>query len=269
MQDAQLRTLIEFAGTLADAAGAAILPHFRAHGTIDNKKNDGKFDPVTIADRDAEQAIRTLISETYPGHGILGEEFGPVESRNGLTWCIDPIDGTRAFIMGVPQWGVLIGLHDGAAPVLGVMDQPFTGERFIGSRLGAQVTRNGVSTQLRTRACAVLADAVLTTTHPGAFGKKSEHDAYLRVAAQTRMHRYGGDCYSYAMLAHGLIDLVIETALQPWDIQALIPIVQAAGGVITNWRGGPADHGGQVIAAGDARLHALALELLQADADPA
>ncbi len=267
MQDAELRTLIEFSGILADAAGAAILPHFRAPITVDNKKNDGKFDPVTVADHDAEQAIRTLILKTYPDHGILGEEFGAVSSRNGLTWCIDPIDGTRAFIMGVPQWGVLIGLHDGTAPVLGVMDQPFTGERFIGSRLGAHVTRNGVSTQLRTRACATLSEAVLTTTHPGAFGKKSEHDAYLRVAAQARMHRYGGDCYSYAMLAHGLIDLVIETALQPYDIQALIPIIQAAGGVITNWRGGPADQGGQVIAAGDARAHAAALELLQADAE--
>lgn len=267
MQDAQLRELIEFAGTLADAAGAAILPHFRAPLDIANKKNDGQFDPVTIADRNAEQAIRILISKTYPGHGILGEEFGAVAGSSGLTWCIDPIDGTRAFIMGVPQWGVLIGLHDGTAPVLGVMDQPFTGERFTGSRLGAHVTRNGKTLPLRSRACATLSDAVLTTTHPGAFGKKSEHDAYLRVAAQTRMHRYGGDCYSYAMLAHGLIDLVIETDLKPYDIQALIPIILAAGGVISNWRGGPADQGGQVIAAGDARLHALALEILKGDAD--
>ncbi|MGK2873439.1 MAG: histidinol-phosphatase [Alphaproteobacteria bacterium] len=267
MQDAELRTLIEFAGTLADAAGAVILPHFRSTLDVDNKKNDGKFDPVTIADRDAEQAIRTRIMSANPEHGILGEEFGALESSNGLTWCIDPIDGTRAFIMGLPQWGVLIALHDGAAPVLGIMDQPFTGERFIGSRLGAHATRNGKSTPMRTRACAALADAVLTTTHPGAFGKTSEHDAYLRVAAHTRMHRYGGDCYSYAMLAHGLIDLVIETALQPYDIQALIPIIQAAGGVITNWRGGPADQGGQVIAAGDARAHALALEILKADAE--
>lgn len=267
MQDAELRELIEFAGSLADAARAVILPHFRERLDVANKKNDGKFDPVTIADRDAEQIIRTRIMEKYPEHGILGEEFGPVASSNGLTWCIDPIDGTRAFIMGVPQWGVLIGLHDGAAPVLGVMDQPFTGERFIGSRLGAHVTRNGVTQALRTRACENLSDAVLTTTHPGAFGKKSEHDAYLRVAAQVRMHRYGGDCYAYAMLAHGLIDLVIETALQPYDIQALIPIIEAAGGVITNWRGGPADQGGQVIAAGDARMHAAALEILTGDAD--
>lgn len=267
MQDDELRELIIFAGTLADAARAAILPHFRAAVDVANKKNDGKFDPVTIADRDAEQIIRTLISKTYPEDGIIGEEFGSAASRSGLTWCIDPIDGTRAFITGVPQWGVLIGLHDGRAPVLGVMDQPFTGERFAGSRLGAHLTHNGKSTPLRTRLCTDLSDAVLTTTHPGAFGKKSEHDAYLRVAGRARLHRYGGDCYAYAMLAHGLIDLVIETALQPWDIQALIPIITAAGGVITNWSGGPADQGGQVIAAGDARLHAAALELLQGDAD--
>lgn len=267
MQDTELRTLIEFAGTLADAARAVILPHFRSALDIANKKNDGGFDPVTIADHEAEQIIRSRIMEQYPGHGIVGEEFGSVASRSGLTWCIDPIDGTRAFMMGVPQWGVLIGLHDGAAPVLGVMDQPFTGERFSGSRLGASVARAGNSVALRTRPCAALQDAILTTTHPDAFGKKSEHDAYLRVAARTRMHRYGGDCYSYAMLAHGLIDLVIETDLKPYDIQALIPIITAAGGVITSWRGGPADEGGQVIAAGDARLHAAALVLLQAHAD--
>ncbi|MFZ5834969.1 MAG: histidinol-phosphatase [Pseudomonadota bacterium] len=267
MQDDELRELIIFAGTLADAARAAILPHFRAAVDVANKKNDGKFDPVTIADRDAETAIRTLINKHYPAHGVLGEEFGHTPGGGNLSWCIDPIDGTRAFITGVPQWGVLIGLHDGRAPVLGVMDQPFTGERFTGSRLGAHLTHNGKSAPLRTRACANLADAVLTTTHPGAFGKKSEHDAYLRVAGRARLHRYGGDCYAYAMLAHGLIDLVIETALQPWDIQALIPIITAAGGVITNWSGGPADQGGQVIAAGDARLHAAALELLQGDAD--
>jgi len=267
MQDAELCELITFAGTLADAAGAVILPHFRTPMDVASKGTGGKFDPVTIADRDAEQIIRTLIKAKYPDHGVVGEEFGVIESRNGLTWVIDPIDGTRAFITGAPQWGVLIALHDGTVPVLGIMDQPFTGERFTGSRLGASLTRNGKSTPLQTRACAGLADAVLTTTHPGAFDKKSEHDAYLRVAAHTRMHRYGGDCYSYAMLAHGLIDLVIETALQPWDIQALIPIITAAGGVITNWSGGPADQGGQVIAAGDARLHAAALELLQGDAD--
>ena len=265
MQDDELRALLEFAGTLADAARAVIMPHFRSTLDIANKLNDGRFDPVTKADHDAEQIIRSLIISSYPEHGIVGEEFGSAAGKNGLTWCIDPIDGTRAFIMGVPQWGVLIGLHDGAAPVLGVMDQPFTGERFTGSRLGAGVSRGGIYMALRTRACAALQDAILTTTHPDAFGKKSEHDAYLRVAAHTRMHRYGGDCYSYAMLAHGLIDLVIETDLKPYDIQALIPIVQAAGGVITNWRGGPADQGGQVIAAGDARIHAAALELLKAD----
>ncbi len=267
MQDDELRELIVFAGTLADAAGAVILPHFRSGIDAANKKNGGGFDPVTIADRNAEQAIRTLINTHYPAHGVLGEEFGHTSGGGNLTWCIDPIDGTRAFITGVPQWGVLIGLHDGVGPVLGVMDQPFTGERFIGSRLGASLAHNGAVNPLKTRACTDLSQAVLTTTHPGAFGKKSEHDAYLRVAAQARMHRYGGDCYAYAMLAHGLIDLVIETALQPWDIQALIPIIQAAGGVITNWRGGPADRGGQVIAAGDARIHAAALELLKADAE--
>ncbi|HAK63095.1 MAG TPA: histidinol-phosphatase [Alphaproteobacteria bacterium] len=267
MQDAELRELITFAGSLADAARDVIRPHFRAPLAVENKKNGGEFDPVTIADRDAENIIRERIMEKYPEHGVLGEEFGHTLSRNGFTWCIDPIDGTRAFITGVPQWGVLIALFEDETPVLGIMDQPYTGERFTGSRFGATLTQGARTTRLRTRACAGLDGAVLTTTHPGAFGKKSEHEAYLRVAAQTRLHRYGGDCYAYAMLAHGLIDLVIETALQPYDIQALIPIIEAAGGVITNWRGGPAHHGGQVIAAGDARLHAAALAIVQPDAE--
>ena len=267
MQDAELRELISFAGRLADAAGAAILPHFRAPLTVENKKNDGKFDPVTIADREAEKIIRERILEKYPEHGVLGEELGHTQSRSGFTWCIDPIDGTRAFITGVPQWGVLIALYEGETPVLGIMDQPFTGERFTGSRFGATLARGALTTRLATRACADISGAVLTTTHPDAFGRKSEHDAYLRVAARARLHRYGGDCYAYAMLAHGLIDLVIETALQPYDIQALIPIIEAAGGVITNWRGGPAHQGGQVIAAGDPRLHSLVLDLLKGDAE--
>lgn len=267
MQDAELRELITFAGSLADAAGGVILAHFRSPLAVENKQGGGKFDPVTIADREAEQIIRERITEKYPEHGVLGEEFGHTQSRNGFTWCIDPIDGTRAFITGVPQWGVLIALYDGATPVLGIMDQPYTGERFTGSRFGATLTRGALTTRLRTRACGALSDAVLTTTHPGAFGKKSEHEAYLRVAARVRLHRYGGDCYAYAMLAHGLIDLVIETALQPYDIQALIPLITAAGGVVTNWRGGPAHQGGQVIAAGDARLHAMALQILQPDAE--
>lgn len=266
MQDAELRELIEFAGTLADAAGEVILPYFRSPLVVENKHSKG-YDPVTIADRAAEQAISMRIISAYPEHGILGEEFGVVESRNGLSWCIDPIDGTRAFITGTPVWGTLIALNFNGEPLLGIIDQPFTGERFIGSRLGAVIQHRGKTTPLKTRLCENLADAVLTTTHPSAFARPSEHDAFQNIGKQCRMYRYGGDCYSYAMLAHGLVDLVIETGLQPYDVQALIPIVTAAGGVITNWRGGSAAQGGQLIAAGDAHLHTIVLELLKSEAE--
>lgn len=266
MQDAELRELIEFAGTLADAAGAAILPYFREPQAVENKRPGG-YDPVTIADRAAEQAIRMRINSAYPDHGIVGEEFPTTRSRSGLSWYIDPIDGTRAFITGTPVWGTLIALNKDGEPLLGIIDQPFTSERFIGSRLGGEMRSRGKSTPLKTRACARLADAVLTTTHPNAFARPSEHAAFLAIGKQCRMYRYGGDCYAYAMLAHGLIDLVIETGLQPYDVQALIPVITAAGGKITNWSGGSAAQGGQVIAAGDVRLHAHVMELLKSEAD--
>lgn len=262
MHQTELRELIDFACGLADAAGKAILPYFRAPLDVENKLGGG-FDPVTVADRAAEQIIRAQITKTYPDHGIVGEEFGAALGITNLTWCIDPIDGTRAFISGSPMWGILIGLHDGDAPILGVMDQPYTGERFIGSKLGAELRRGGDVQILKTRSCAALGDATVTTTHPDLFGTESERDAYLAVAARCQLDRYGGDCYAYGMLAHGQTDLVIESGLNSYDIQALIPIVTAAGGIITAWDGGPADQGGQVIAAGDMRIHAEASAILR------
>lgn len=261
LDDNALQELIAFACGLADAAGAAILPFFRAGIAVENKRTEA-FDPVTEADRQAERVIRQQIEKTYPTHRIQGEEFGAGGGKSDLCWYIDPIDGTRAFVTGSPMWGVLIGLHDGRAPVLGIMDQPFTGERFIGSRFGAYLWHKGGTQQLQTRACADLAQAVVTTTHPDLLGTTAERDAYLAVADQCMLNRYGGDCYAYAMLAHGLTDLVIESGLNSYDIQALIPIVTAAGGIITAWDGGPADQGGRIIAAGDSRVHAQACQML-------
>lgn len=261
LDDNALQELIAFACGLADAAGAAILPFFRAGIAVENKRTEA-FDPVTEADRQAERVIRQQIEKTYPTHRIQGEEFGAGGGKSDLCWYIDPIDGTRAFVTGSPMWGVLIGLHDGRAPVLGIMDQPFTGERFIGSRFGAYLWHKGGTQQLQTRACADLAQAVVTTTHPDLFGTTAERDAYLAVADQCMLNRYGGDCYAYAMLAHGLTDLVIESGLNSYDIQALIPIVTAAGGIVTAWDGGPADQGGRIIAAGDSRVHAQACQML-------
>jgi len=261
--DAELRELTGFACRLADAAGAAILPHFRAPLAVRNKAGPGAYDPVTAADLGAEAAMRALIRETFPDHGIYGEEDEHLQGAGALTWVIDPLDGTRAFITGALHWGVLIALYDGARPILGVMDQPYTRERFVGNRLGARWMREGDERRLATRACAGLGEAVLYTTAPELFSEEGESQAFQRLAARVRLTRYGGDCYSYCMLASGYVDLVVESDLKPYDIQALIPIIEAAGGIVTSWTGGAAHYGGAIVAAGSAAVHAAALRVLQ------
>ncbi|MBX3258854.1 MAG: histidinol-phosphatase [Labilithrix sp.] len=257
--------LVRFAHRLADASGEVIRPWFRvALDVTDKGTGRAGFDPVTEADRAGETALRRLIEATYPEHGVLGEEHGHAPGASPLTWVLDPIDGTRAFICGMPQWGTLIALNDGARPVLGVLDQPVTGERWIGHAGRAELVTGGEAAPIRTRPCADLASAVLTTTHPTAYFTKPEQDAFQRLAGAAKMTRYGGDCYAYGLLAMGFIDLVVESALKPWDVQALIPIVEGAGGLFTSWDGGDAQNGGRVVAAGDARVHAEALAVLRA-----
>ncbi|MBD1551731.1 histidinol-phosphatase [Pseudomonas typographi] len=253
-----LAELRAFAETLAQAAANAALPHFRTRHAVENKL-EGGFDPVTLADKGAEQAMRALIHARYPEHGILGEEYGEEPGSSPLTWVLDPIDGTRAFITGLPLWGTLIALNDGTRPVLGVMSQPFTGERFVGSAEGAWLGEQ----RLHTRRCASLADAVLMSTSPQLFDIPSRKAVFDTLSGQARMTRYGGDCYAYCMLAMGLVDVVIEDNLKPYDVQALIPIIEAAGGCMTAWDGGTAQHGGAVVAAGDPVLHAWLLEQLR------
>ena len=268
LDDREIETYVAFACHLAELAGRTILPHFRTRIDVDNKAGDGGYDPVTVADRAAEQAIRDEIARVYPGHGIAGEEHGSTAGTDGLTWIVDPIDGTRAFIIGQLHWGVLIALNDGTSPVVGVMHQPYTAETFVGSRLGAELRRGGGAHQaLSVRKCARLEDAVVCATDPAMFTGAGERDAFRAVAAKARLRRYGGDCYSYCLLAAGLVDLVIEAHLQPYDIQPLIPIIEAAGGIVTNWSGGAAYHGGQVIAAGDRELHRIALAILKSAAE--
>ena len=257
------------ANSLADAAREAILPHFRAAAlTAENKAEATSgakaFDPVTIADRAAEEAMRGILSELAPDDGVFGEEFGRSEGASGRLWVLDPIDGTRAFMAGLPSWGVLIGLHVDGATELGLMDQPYTGERFIGRRGAKAATfyRGFETRALRSRPCETLETATLLTTDPDLFRDGDERDAYEQVAMRAKLRRYGCDCYAYAMIAGGWADLVIETGLQPYDIQALIPIIEAAGGVVTDWSGAPNPWEGRVVAAGDARTHAAALELL-------
>jgi len=261
LADAALDEYLEFAARVTELAGNAILLHFRSGLGVANKSPSG-YDPVTQADKEAEQIIRAEIARAFPSHSILGEEYGRSSGASPLTWVIDPIDGTRGFMMGLPQWGTLLALNDGSRPVLGVMHQPFVGESFVGSRHGAYLRWAGQSRLLHTRQVADLNDASLCATHPGMFREGAERTAFEQVARLCKQTRYGTDCYAWCLLAAGLIDLVIETQLNPYDIQALIPIIEAAGGVITNWSGEPACEGGQAIAAGDARLHKIVLERL-------
>lgn len=238
-----------------------IRPYFRSGLEVTDKKDkgEGRYSPVTAADQGAEAAIRALIQAEHPDHGILGEEHGHENPGARLTWVIDPIDGTKAFITGLPTWGTLIALNEGGRPVLGVMDQPILGERFTGGPDGAFLG----ATRLRTRACPRLAEAKLCCTEPDMFAPGAEREAFDRLARQVALRRFGTDCYAYGMLAHGFVDLVVEASMAPWDIQALIPIVERAGGVVTNWEGGPAADGGRVLAVGDPRLHAEVLGILQ------
>ena len=256
----------QFVEELAAVSGEAILPFFRTSIGADDKSRGGVFDPVTEADRAAEAAMRRMINAAFPDHGIIGEEFGDQREEAEWVWVLDPIDGTKSFISGMPVWGTLIGLQHGGRPCYGVMNQPFTRERFSGD--GASATWRGiglkdkpVERRLHVRPCASLAEATLMTTHP-ALLSPGTLEPFHRVETQVRLSRYGGDCYAYCMLAAGHVDLVIESGLKPFDIVALVPIVEGAGGVITSWDGGSPAKGGSIIAAGDKRAHAQAMELL-------
>jgi myo-inositol-1(or 4)-monophosphatase len=247
---------LEFACAMADDAGAAILPHFRGAMAIEDKGSPVGYDPVTVADRGAEAVIRAAIARAHPDHGIRGEEHGWQKGASNYTWVIDPIDGTKSFILGQLHWATLIALNDGARPVVGVVHQPFVGETFVGTADGLAEWRRGAERRpLRTRACGRLGDAVVACTHPNMFRTPADLAAFHRVADGARFTRYGGDCYAYALLAMGLIDVVVEASLQAYDIQALIPIVESAGGVVTSWTGGRCDEGGHVVACGDPSLH--------------
>ena len=243
-----------FASRLADAAGKAILPYYRQPLQVDSKGRTGVFDPVTVADRAAEAAIRELIERCWPNHGIIGEEYGTIRADAAYVWVIDPIDGTRAFMSGILSWGTLIGLLHHGEPVLGVLDQPVLAERFIGEMTGAVRRGPHSEARLKTRRGVALADASIwasstITTKPELFARVQ------RLAGQARMLRYGSDCMAMAMLAEGHIDAVIETGLEIYDIAAQIPIVTGAGGVITALDGSTALHAGSILATGDRRLH--------------
>lgn len=205
--------------------------------------------------------MRAILAQHRPDDGIQGEEFGHSAGTSGRVWVLDPIDGTRGFVAGTPTWGVLIALSDPNGPLLGVIDQPYIGERFCGGPDGAFMHGPQGRRPLRTRHGRGLEDAVLFTTFPE-IGTRNDRLAFLSVAERVRLVRYGMDCYAYALLAAGQIDLVIEAGLYPYDIQAPIAVIEAAGGIVTDWSGGPAHHGGRAIAAASKDIHNAALEIL-------
>jgi myo-inositol-1(or 4)-monophosphatase len=257
-----MQELEAFLHDLCDAAQAQTLPRFRAAMAVENKEAEG-FDPVTQADRAAETAIRELIMQRYPQHGIIGEEEDAIRPDAEYCWIIDPIDGTRSFICGLPSWGTLIGLQHRGAPVAGVMAQPFTGERFIGTEGMAHLVQHGNRKRLATRKTGRLADALMMTTTPFLFDE-GDIARYRAVEAACRLTRYGYDCYAYAMVAAGQIDLVVESNLKSYDIAPLIPVIEGAGGIVTTWDGTSARDGGRIIAAANAAIHKEALRLLNA-----
>jgi myo-inositol-1(or 4)-monophosphatase len=250
-----------FVDKLATVSGEAILPFFRTSLGVEDKSAGARFDPVTQADRAAELAMRALIKRDFPAHGIVGEEYGNERADAEYVWVLDPIDGTKSFISGMPAWGTLIALTRHGEPVFGMMHQPFIGERFSGDGAGADYRGPAGARSLMVRPCAGLSEAILFTTSPLLMSAQ-DRAAFGRAEGAVKLSRYGGDCYAYCMLAAGHVDLVIETGLKPHDIVALIPIVAGAGGVITAWDGGPATPGGRIVAAGDKRVHAAAMEIL-------
>jgi histidinol phosphatase-like enzyme (inositol monophosphatase family) len=261
MEEGGMDDMKGFLRELARAAAAQTLPRFRQAAYVTNKLELG-FDPVTEADREAERAIRSLIQARFPKHGVIGEEFGVTNPDSDEIWVIDPIDGTRAFISGLPLWGTLVGLTVEGRAVAGMMSQPFTGETFLADSTGATYDGPGGPLRLRTRGTTQLADATLCTTTPALF-TGAKRAAYDRLESKVRLARYGTDCYAYCMLAAGHIDLVVETGLQPYDIVALVPIIEQAGGVVTTSDGSPPENGGEIVAAASAELHEAALEVLK------
>ena len=253
---------LEVAHCLADAARAAILPFFRAPDLSSQNKDATGFDPVTAADRAAERAMRGLLETYRPNDGVFGEEYGITDGTSGRQWVLDPIDGTRGFIAGTPNWGVLIALSEKNGPILGVIDQPYIGERFVGGADIAECTGPMGTTQLSTRSTTALEEATLFTTFPE-IGTPLERAGFEKVSSRVRLTRYGMDCYAYALIAAGQIDLVIEAGLNAYDIQAPIAVIEAAGGVVTDWRGQPVHDGGRVLAAANSDVHSAALSLLR------
>ncbi len=254
--------LVAVSNKLAVVSRTKALASFRMSGLFTENKDADGFDPVTKADRDAEAAMRDVLAVERPDDGIIGEEFPPVEGSSGLTWVLDPIDGTRSYICGAPTWGVLIAVSDETGPLMGMIDQPYIGERFVGGFGRAEYDGPFGVRPLKTRPARPLSEATILTTFPE-VGTDEEGRAFHSVSRRGQLTRYGMDCYGYALLALGQVDLVIEAGLNAYDIQAPIAVIQAAGGIVTDWAGGPAHNGGRALAAANPQIHAEALDILR------
>ncbi len=253
--------LTDFALALANASGAAILPYFRQNTAIDEKPHHS-WDPVTEGDRAGERAIRQMIEEHFPDHGIHGEEYGQKQARSPFTWVLDPVDGTRAFVCGMPTWTTLIGLTHEERPVLGVMNQPFVGELFLGNPAGAWHIHRNKRQKIGVRTCSGLDNATAGTTAPEQYRSDADRRGFQQLAARVKMVRYGGDAYFYSLLAAGQLDIAMDAGLQAYDIAALIPIVNGAGGAVGSWSGSDTAKGGNIICAGSAELLSQAIETM-------
>ncbi|WP_262691840.1 histidinol-phosphatase [Kordiimonas aestuarii] len=258
ISDQEIKTLKAFALELADAAAEVTLGYFKTPISIDDKDKGAGFDPVTKADQGAEKAIRALIEARFPDHGIFGEEFGIKPANGPFEWVLDPVDGTRAFISGLPTWGTLIALRHNGVPIIGVIDQPYIRERYVGWPGGA--TLNGEP--IKTRPCPVLEDATISTTDFALF-KDHERGAFETLLKRSKLIRYGLDCYAYAVMSAGHMDLVIESGLKPYDMMALIPVIRGAGGSVTNWEGDAPGDCGRLLALGDPAMLDDILKVLE------
>lgn len=254
--------LVQVALRVADAADNETLRWFRRSDLIADNKEPAAFDPVTQADKAAEIAMRTVLSDLRPDDAVLGEEHGLTDGTTGLQWVLDPIDGTRGYMSGTPTWGTLIGVGPESGPKVGVISQPYTGERFVGHPGGAELHRGGQVTSITVRPTSDLSNAIIFTTFPE-VGTDIERAGFDAVSSKCKLTRYGMDCYAYGLLAAGQIDLVIEAGLHPYDIQGPMAVVQAAGGIVTTWDGGSAHMGGRIIAAATQDLHEQAMEILR------
>ncbi|HET7609142.1 MAG TPA: inositol monophosphatase family protein [Gammaproteobacteria bacterium] len=261
MADIEILELEDFALELAHTAGGIAQAHFRRPVTVENKSATA-FDPVTNADRAIERVLRTAIVERYPEHGIVAEEEGERAGKGEYTWFIDPIDGTRSFMTGSPLWGTLIGLTRRDQPLFGLLVQPVLEEVFLGGPSGSWLIKAERRDRLKSRGCKTLAKAMLGCTHPDMFtGERAT--AFRALSGQCLLTRFGGDCYNYAMVAAGYLDLVVESQLKPYDIVPLIPILEGAGCLVTDWHGKPPLRGGDVVVAGSRELHKAALAALR------